>query len=72
MAATLWVDLIQAKHFKGLGGPLNMTNDPWDIEPGISWDITRYLTLNPIINIYPSTPTLAATSLQAVLIAKAF
>jgi hypothetical protein len=49
-----------------------MNNDLMDLEPGINWDVNRYLSVNPILNIYPSNLTLASTSIQAVLIGKVF
>jgi hypothetical protein len=74
VAATLWVDFVQATRFGGSGFISGLTNPLMDIEPGISWDISKYFSINPVINIYiyPSNPTLAATSLQAYIIAKAF
>lgn len=72
VAATLWVDLIQTVRAQGTGFFSGMTNFPIDIEPGISWDVSKYITINPILNIYPAKPTLAATSLQALIIAHAF
>ena len=72
VAATLWVDLIQATRKKGTGFLSGLSNPDADLEPGVSWDITKNITLNPILNIYPSHLTLASTSFQALLIAKAF
>lgn len=72
VAATLWIDLISAARNRGTGFFSGLKNAPIDIEPGISWDITDYLTVNPQLNIYPETPTLAATSIQMNVIAKAF
>jgi hypothetical protein len=72
VAATLWVDLLSAARYRGtplLGG---MVTDTVDIQPGISWDITKSITINPILNIYPSNPSLAATSIQAYISARAF
>ncbi len=72
VAATLWVDVIQAVRTQNTGFISGIQNTPVDIEPGINWDITKNISINPIINIYPGNPTLAATSLQAIIIAKAF
>ncbi len=72
LAATLWVDLFQVTRNQGTGFFSGMSNYTVDIEPGISWDITKNISINPMINFYPATPTLAATSLQAIIIAKAF
>ncbi len=71
-AATLWVDLFQISRNGGTGLISGMSNFTVDVEPGFSWDITKNITLNPILNIYPANLTLAATSLQASIIAKAF
>jgi len=72
VSATLWVDLITADRNQGTGFISGMKNADIDIEPGINWDITDNISINPIINIFPSNPTLASTSLRAYLIAKAF
>lgn len=72
VAATLWVDLLQITRNRGTGFISGMSNYTVDIEPGINWDITNKISFNPILNIYPSNPTLAATSIQAILVAKAF
>jgi hypothetical protein len=70
--ATLWVDLVQVTRNGGTGFISGMNNDLMDLEPGINWDVNRYLSVNPILNIYPSNLTLASTSIQAVLIGKVF
>jgi hypothetical protein len=72
VAATLWVDLVQAQRKANTPFIGGIDNYAVDIEPGISWDITKFLTFNPILNIYPSKLTLAATSIQAIIVAKAF
>ena len=72
VAATLWVDLVQATRNYGTGIFSGLQNAQVDIEPGISWDITKNITINPVLNIYPGHPTLASTSIQAYIIAKAF
>ncbi len=72
VAATVWVDLVQATRRSGTGFFSGLENLPVDIEPGISWDVTSFLTINPVLNIYPGNPTLASTSLQAFIMAKAF
>lgn len=66
--ATLWIDLLQAEKKMGTA----LSNYWVDIEPGINWDITSFLSFNPILNFYPGAPTLANTSIQAILVAKAF
>jgi hypothetical protein len=70
--ATLWFDFVSLKRYQGSAFFAGAKNDPMDIEPGINWDITPYISVNPILNIYPSNPTLAATSVQAVLVGKVF
>lgn len=73
VAATLWIDLLQLTRNGNSPGFIGgMTNDYMDIEPGISWDITKNISINPYFNIYPSSLTLKATSFQATLIARAF
>jgi hypothetical protein len=73
VAGTLWIDGLQVTRAQGtpfLGGLSNYTTD---IEPGIAWDIIPgNLTVNPVINFYPGYPTLAATSVQAVIIGRAW
>jgi hypothetical protein len=71
-AATLWVDAIQVRRFKHSGFFSGMNNPDMDIEPGVNWDITPYLSFNPFLNIYPSAPTMNASSLQAVIAGKIF
>ncbi len=73
LAATLWVDAIDTRRYGGTGFISGMTQvAPWDIEPGINWDITPSISFNPILNLYPSNLTLNSTSIQAILTAKAF
>jgi hypothetical protein len=72
VAATLWVDLIQVSRKEGTPFFTGMDNAMMDVEPGIMWDITKNISINPILNIYPSNMSLAATSIQANLIANAF
>ncbi len=72
LAATLWVDLVQARRVQGTGFISGLRNDVVDIEPGINWDITSNISINPVINIYPANPTLASTSLKAFIVARAF
>ncbi len=72
LAATLWIDAVQVKRYKHSGFFSGMNNPDMDIEPGINWDINQYLSFNPFLNIYPSKPTLSATSFQAALAGKIF
>jgi hypothetical protein len=72
--ATVWVDLLDARRhgqshfFGGLGDNLQDI----DIEPGFNWDINKYVSVNPFLNIYPKNPTLASTSFQLAVSARAF
>lgn len=61
---TVWNDLVSLRHFLGTSG---LVNDPIDVEPGINWNVTPYLSLNPYVNIYSETPTLRAMYLGMVL-----
>lgn len=72
VALTLWVDLIQAHTITGAGLISGLQNEVVDIEPGININITKDISFNPILNIYPSHPTSSSTSLQANISAKAF
>jgi hypothetical protein len=50
-----------------------MDNPGTDIEPGVNWDvIPGQLSFNPMLNIYPGHATLASTSIQMVIVGKAF
>ena len=55
---------------KSVGQPLH--NYYVDIEPGINWDITPNISVNPYLNIYPNSLTMNATSINMILTAKAF
>ena len=46
LAATVWTDLIQLSQARA-DRFLSMTNAPIDIEPGINWDVTPSISLNP-------------------------
>ncbi len=72
LAASLWIDLLGATRNYGTGFFSGLQTSAVDIEPGIIWDITKNISLNPMLNIYPGSPTLASTSIQANIIAKAF
>lgn len=68
--ATLWVDLIQLNHFKGDTGFFG-TNAPWDIEPGINWDVTKSISFNPYVNFFPGNFSMDNTYVGFNLTAKA-
>lgn len=75
VAATLWIDLLDVR--RNGGNQFFTTNGlqsmEGDIEPGINWDIIPgHLSLNPILNIYTAHPTLASTSVQMIVVGKAF
>ena len=72
VSATLWVDLIQGTRSANSGFITGFSNYAVDIQPGINWDITKNISFNPFLNIYPGALTLQATSIQATLTAKAF
>jgi hypothetical protein len=72
VAATLWVDLLSASRYRGSHFLLGMGTDTVDVQPGMSWDITKNININPVLNIYPSNPTLASTSIQVYASARAF
>jgi hypothetical protein len=70
-SATLWVDLLTATRYRGRPGFMGMDTETVDIQPGFNWDITRSISLNPVLNIYPAHPTLSSTSIEAFLSIKA-
>jgi hypothetical protein len=72
LAATLWVDLFSAARNRGTAFFAGMETDLADMQPGLSWDITKSININPVINIYPAHPLLASTSLQVYASARAF
>ena len=43
---------MQANHVFG-DKPFKFVNDGTDLEPGVSWDITQNLNVNPYLNFYP-------------------
>jgi hypothetical protein len=71
-AATMWIDAIQVTRKRHTGIFSGMNNPEMDIEPGVNWDVTPFLSLNPFLNIYPGKMTMSATSLQMVLAGKIF
>jgi hypothetical protein len=72
VAATLWVDLLTATHPRSSPLFAGVATDRVDFQPGFSWNISKSINLNPVLNIYPAHPTLASTSIQAYLSARAF
>lgn len=64
---TVWNDLFSLRHFRGSSG---FANDPIDVEPGINWDVTPYLSVNPYLNIYSGKPTLSASYIGCILTGK--
>jgi hypothetical protein len=67
VAATMWIDMIQLYQKKGG----DVTNMFADVEPGINWDVTPNISLNPYLNIYPNSMTATATSINLLITAKA-
>jgi hypothetical protein len=41
----------------------SLKDDGYDIQPGLNWDITPRLLLNPYVNIYPGSASFKSTSL---------
>lgn len=71
VAATLWTDLIDAKHMAGSGFDLtNFKSNAPDIEPGINIDITPKFSLNPYLNLEPTQLTLDTTSFGLIISGK--
>lgn len=63
--ATVWSDWLQLGHQYGTSGGLK--NLPVDIQPGIRWDVTSKLSLNPYLNLIPSYLTADNISLGLVV-----
>ena len=72
VAATLWIDLLNATRRAGTGLISGLQAGTVDIEPGLNFDITDKISINPVLNLYPGHLTLASTSIMAFLSAKAF
>lgn len=72
LSATMWIDLVQVTRSTGTGFISGMDNFTADVEPGINWEFIPGFNFNPMLNIYPATPTMAATSIQAVITGKFF
>lgn len=72
VAATLWIDLLSATRRAGSGFFSGLNAGEVDIEPGLNFDITDNISINPVLNLYPGHLTLASTSIMAFLTAKAF
>ncbi|MBI1860593.1 MAG: hypothetical protein HYR96_06725 [Deltaproteobacteria bacterium] len=49
--AVLWADVLQLTHSYGEG--VGLTNALMDIQPGIRWDVTESIQVNPYVNIIP-------------------
>jgi hypothetical protein len=49
---TLWSDILQLGH--QYGTPWGFSNLPCDVQPGIKWDITPWINVNPYLNFIPS------------------
>ena len=68
LSATLWSDILQVSH--QFGKRWGLQNLPIDFEPGIKWDITRFINVNPFINIIPSSLTVDSMAAGMVVNAK--
>lgn len=68
LSLTLWCDLIQ---YKSTRNKEPMKNDPVDIQPGISWDVTENISLNPYVNFYPGNLSWESSSVGMILSATA-
>jgi hypothetical protein len=63
--ATLWVDVLQLGYAHNTSR--GFSNLPLDIQPGIKWEITPRVNINPYINIIPQSLSLESTSLGMVM-----
>jgi hypothetical protein len=73
LSATLWTDVIQASYsVVGADGgvPEGWSNANADICVGIGWDITPRINFNPMFIMYPASPTLDNTTINAQLSAR--
>jgi hypothetical protein len=52
LSFTLWSDILQLGH--QYGTPWGFSNLPCDVQPGIKWDISPSLNVNPYLNFIPS------------------
>jgi hypothetical protein len=65
LVATLWLDVLQLGHAHNTAG--GFTNLPMDIQPGIKWEITPKVSVNPYLNIIPQSISLNSMSLGMVM-----
>jgi hypothetical protein len=68
VAATLWIDFIQYQKVRGK----TPSNAFVDVQPGINWDITPAISVNPYLNFYPNSLTADTTSVNLIISARAF
>lgn len=70
VTATLWTDVVQLKQARG-NRFLDMKNDPIDVQPGVNWDVSENVSVNPYINLFPENLSLKTASLAMIVTAKA-
>lgn len=66
LSFTLWTDWLQLGKEHGKAGGFN--NLPMDIQPGLRWDITSNINVNPYVNFIPA--NLSAINLGLVVNAR--
>ena len=72
LQATLWADLVSLRYRAGDSRNYLGKNDPIDIEPGLNWDITDKVALNPYVNFYTDNLGWDNTYVGFIFTAKAF
>ena len=65
LVATLWTDVLQLGH--QLNSATGLSNLPMDIEPGVLWEITSKISVNPYLNFIPQSLSLNSTSIGMVI-----
>jgi len=70
VAATMWIDLAQyEKDIKTANNSIYYDGGV-DIEPGVSWDITPNINVNPYINFFPGNARADSTTINMIISAK--
>jgi len=70
LAVTFWTDIVQLSNQRSHFGLTAWTNAPIDFQTGVAYQISKLWTVNPFINVYPGSMSVASTSLNAILIGK--
>ena len=65
LSATVWSDVVQESH--QFGTPWALNNLPMDVQPGVKWDITSRINVNPFLNFIPANLTMNSTAVGMVL-----